>query len=386
MDILSHNRIKVSHLKKIFSLVFLLSALSSNAFAMDYGGIGVRPAYPQEGNDRSQSIFVHTLNPSEVKDEGVLVVNNTADTKTLLVYAVDSTPSTDGGFACKQISESKNDVGSWITLDKEEVTVEAGKNVLVPFKIRVPSNAAAGEHDGCVITQEKLEKSGVTSGVSLSFRTGLRVAITIPGDVVRKLQVTDFKVLPKDDGSFIMQLKARNPGNVSIDADIGVVNRYFFGLVNGETYGGQYSILREDTKDWNFELPKPFWGGWYRASYSIKYDDSKDAAIGVVTGAKLTELTGNSDWFYSPPTNTAKMIEITFLLFVIFGLFLLGLSFKRKIWVRKSWIDYEIVADETITSVAEKFDIAWKILAKANKLKAPYELKPGEKIKVPPTK
>lgn len=368
---------------KLCLVLFFFTIFSNNVFAMDYGGLGVRPAFPQEGNPRTESIFVHTLERSAIKEDGVRVVNNTTETKTLLIYSVDSTPSTDGGFACKQISESKNDVGGWLTLDKTEVTVKASENEIVPFKIRVPSNAAAGEHNGCVIMQEKLEKTEGKSGVSLSFRTGLRVAITIPGEIERKLQVTSFDVVPKDDGSFILQLKVRNPGNVSIDADVHAITRYFFGLTH-IVHGGQYSILREDASDWSFELAKPFWGGWYRTNYSIKYDESKEAIIGVNSDAKLVELTGPAIWFYSSPTNTAKTIEVTVLLFMIFGLFLFALSVRRKIWVKKSWVEYEVFADETITSLAEKFDVAWKVLAKANNLKAPYGLKPGDKIKIPP--
>jgi len=380
------NKNKIKKLIKFFSVLFFFTIFTNNVFAIEYGGFGARPAYPVEGNPRTESIFVHTLEPDALKEDGVLIVNNTTEAKTILVYAVDSTPSTDGGFACKQFSQTKNDVGSWITLEKTEVIIGPARNEVIPFKIRVPSNAAAGEHNGCIITQEKLEKSEIKSGVSLSFRTGLRVAITIPGEIERKLQVTSFVVIPKNDGSFNLQLKVRNPGNVSIDANVKVIARYFFGLMVGEPFGGQYSILREDTSDWNFELFKPFWGGWYRASYSIKYDENKEAIIGVNTNSKLIELNGPAIWFYSSPTNTALMIEITVSLFLIFGLFLYGLSIRRKMRIKSTWVEYTVDTDETITSLADKFNISWIIIAKVNNLKPPYEIKPGEKIKVPPKK
>jgi hypothetical protein len=388
MDMLSHykiNKVRIMQSFKICFALFLFTVFTGHVAAIEYGGFGARPAFPIEGNPRTESVFIHTLEPNDVKEDGVLVVNNTTETKTILVYSVDSTPSTDGGFACKQFSQAKNDVGSWISLEKSEVTVEANKNELIPFKIRVPSNAAAGEHNGCIITQEKLEKSDLKSGVSLSFRTGLRVAITIPGEINRQLQVTDFSVNSKDDGKFSMQLRVRNPGNVSIDAEVKVITRYFFGLKH-LVNGGGYSVLREDATDWNFTLDKPFWGGWYRTNYSIKYDENSDAVIGLNSSSKLVELNGKAIWFYSPPTNTALTIEITVLIFIIFGFFLLGLSIMRKRWVKKNWVEYEVQTDETITLLAERFDVVWTLLAKANNLKAPYEIKPGEKIKVPPVK
>ena len=38
-----------------------------------------------------------------------------------MLYVVDSTPSTDGAFACKQFSQEKTGVGSWINLEKTEL-------------------------------------------------------------------------------------------------------------------------------------------------------------------------------------------------------------------------------------------------------------------------
>lgn len=40
---------------------------------------------------------------------------------------------------------------------------------------------------------------------------------------------------------------------------------------------------------------------------------------------------------------------------------------------------------EDINSLAKRFDVYWKLLAKVNKLEQPYELKSKDKIKVTPT-
>ena len=167
-------------------VVFVLFV--SAVFAVEYGGIGGRPAYPRSDNARTESIFIHTLNPGQVQNEGVSVVNNSAEAKTILVYAVDSTPSTGGAFACEQLSQPKDDVGAWITLEKEDLLLESGTNELIPFTITVPQTASVGEHNGCIVIQEKLAKPDGKSGVNLSFRTGLRVAVTIPGVLERNVE------------------------------------------------------------------------------------------------------------------------------------------------------------------------------------------------------
>lgn len=122
-------------------------------------------------------------------------MNNTQEKKTFLVYASDSTPSTDGAFACKQFTEEKKDVGSWIELSKTEVTLDPGTNQIVPFTITVPKNAGVGEHNGCILIQEKKDApKDEQAGMSLSVRTGIRVAITIPGELQRKLEIAGFSL------------------------------------------------------------------------------------------------------------------------------------------------------------------------------------------------
>ncbi|MBU1176853.1 DUF916 domain-containing protein, partial [Patescibacteria group bacterium] len=213
----------------VFVVLMGIAVFANSALAMESGGMGGRPAYPSSDNPRTESIFIHTLEPGAIQEEGILLVNNTEEQKTLQVYAVDSMVSSGGAFACRQMTEPKEGVGSWIELAKSEVTLDSGTNEIVPFTIAVPQNAGVGEHNGCIVIQEKKEKVEGQTGMTLSFRTGLRVAITIPGKIIRKLEIVGFTVTSQKDGNFLLQPKVKNIGNVSIDADVQVVTRYFFG-------------------------------------------------------------------------------------------------------------------------------------------------------------
>lgn len=368
-----------------FGVAIFIAALSaSQAFAVEYGGFGGRPAYPRADNPRTESIFVHTLEPGTVQDEGVLLVNNSTEPKTMLVYGVDSTPSTGGAFACAQASVESKDVGAWILLEKSEVTLEPGTNEVVPFTISVPLNASVGEHNGCIVMQEKKEKPEAGSGASLSFRTGLRVAISIPGELKRNLEIVDFTVTLSKDG-FLLHPLVKNTGNVSVDANVAVVTRYFFGLELFR-HGGQYPILRGETSDWNFELKKPFWGGFYRSSFVVEYDANPEASVGVTSGKSMTRLADRSIWFFSFPTIPGLIIEILVLLALVSIVFLLWLSAKRKRWVAAKWVLYDVQQGEDIMALASRFGVSWKLLVKVNRLKPPYALSVGSKIKVPPAK
>jgi len=367
-----------------FGVLFVVFYFNS-VLAIEYGGIGGRPAYPQANNPRTESIFIHTLEPGETKEEGVFIINNTANRKEIMVYAVDSAPSTGGTFACKQFAEESDSVGAWIKLNKSEVILESGSKELVPFTITAPSNASVGEHNGCIIVQEKKALSE-EPGVQLSVRTGLRVVVTIPGQTVRKLEIKDF-ILNEDSekGLFILHPFVSNVGNVSIDAEVKVVTKNIFGQVISN-HGGNYPILRGQTSDWNFELRRPFWGGWYKSELMVDYDENLEASVGIQSGKPLTTLYGPQITFFSFPTIGGLVIEIAILLLLIVGLLLLFLAKKRQRWIKENWVDYKINSGDDINSLAKNLNVSWKLIVKVNKLKPPYVIVLGEKIKLPPKK
>jgi hypothetical protein len=147
----------------------LITIFISPSNAIEYGGIGGRPAYPREDNTRSESIFIYENAPGSVVKDGIVIVNNTASTKSILVYATDTTPSSGGGFACKQLSEEVINEGTWYKLEKSEVTVESGKNEIVPFTLTIPDDVSVGEHNACIVVQEKKEESS-NAGINLNVR------------------------------------------------------------------------------------------------------------------------------------------------------------------------------------------------------------------------
>lgn len=372
---------KVKKGGRLFSFFVLFILLAPNAQAIEYSSLGGRPAFPREDNPRTSSIFIHTLEPGQTQADGVNVINNTAETKTILVYASDSTASTGGAFACKQFSQAKEDVGAWVDLERTELVLESGGSVVVPFMIKVPANASVGEHNGCILVQEKKEAS-TKAGVNISTRTGLRIALTIPGEIVRQLEVAGFQ-MDSSKAKYVLQPEVKNTGNVSIDADINIRVANVLGFTY-EKLAAQYPIFRGETASWNFELARPFWGGLYRANLSVAYDQSAEASVGVRTGGELTEVKGRSIWFFSFPSMAGLLIEILVLALIAFCLYILLVWRKRKQWMQTAWLEHQVSANEDINKLAKEYNIAWNLIAKANKLKPPYTLTVGEKIKVPP--
>lgn len=377
-------KINVKQLLNSFILFLIIFTFFTPPIkAIEYGGFGGRPAYPDPDNPRTESIFVFTMEPGDNKKDGVKIINNSAESKTIIVYTADSTPSTGGAFACEQIAEEKNNVGGWITLTKNEVVLKPATNEIIPFSVNVPMNAGVGEHNGCILITEKKAPVKGSSGVSLSTRIGLRVSILVPGETIRNLEILGFSFYKKS-GKYLLQPRIKNTGNVSIDSNVKVVTRSIFGKAIA-THGGMYPILRGDTTELNYILSHPFWGGLYFSKLKIQYDSNPEAGVGTNTGKPLTTLDSKTIWFVTPPTARGFIFEILILIMLFIGFKKFKQWKKSSKTINDTWVEYIIEENDDINTLADKFNISWKLLAKVNKLNPPYVLKQGKNIKVPPT-
>lgn len=382
----------MKHFKGLFSILlvsfillftFPFTSLVNTLFAIEYGGIGGKPANPDPSNPRTKSIFIFTLSGGDSDEDEVLIINNTKERKTLLVYATDSQKSTDGSFACEQFSDEKQGVGAWIKLEKSEVTLEPSTNIKVPFTIDIPKNVDVGELNGCILIQEKKEAPGEdASGLSLSFRTGLRVVVTVPGEQIRDLTIKNFTA--QFDGNIIKtRMDVENTGNVSIDSNIKINLSSIFGT-QVENVSNEFPILRGETSTYNIEIQRPFWGGFFTLSPSVEFDSSQEAQVGIRNEDSLKEITFQPVTIFIMPEPTALVIEIVIILTIFGTILVFAKKFKKKSDFKKNWTKVYMVEDgEDLESVANKFGVSWSDLAKVNKLKPPYNIKKGNILNVP---
>lgn len=112
----------------------LLLCTYAPGVSADIGSIGGSPALVQAGNERSEGIFIFTLKPGESGANGVRIDNYRSEERTVVVNAVDSIASNDGSFACRQESEKKKEVGTWVTLESKKVTITAKSHTVVNLR------------------------------------------------------------------------------------------------------------------------------------------------------------------------------------------------------------------------------------------------------------
>lgn len=363
----------------------ILLGVPAAALAVDYGGIGGRPAHPQADNPRTQSIFIYELEPGHHVTDGVEVFNSTQQSQTVSVYAVDSVLSSDGAFACAQEVEARKGVGSWITLDQNSVTLAPNSSQEVPFTVAVPDNAGVGEHDGCIAIQSAADTNSTSNGgVALSFRSAIRVAVTVPGQIKKQLALAGIALggLQKD-GTYRVAPTARNDGNVSLDTTVKVQLVSAIGTTV-ESAQGTYPVLPHSEASWNFELKRPYWGGPYRALVTVSYNGNNDTELGQHQNADTVTKQLYSPYFVAMPMPLALIAESAVVLLIFAAIGWLVSRGKRARHVRRRWKTYDLEAGDTLESLAQDFHISWRKIAQVNKLKPPYNLHKGEKLKLPP--
>lgn len=359
---------------------FLVIYNASPAHAIESFGIGAVPANPRADNPRTQSIFVYELAPNKTVEDGIKVINNAETAKTIAIYPVDSQASSDGAFACAQQVDERKGVGSWIKLAKSEVTLQPHSSEVVPFTVAAPDQAEVGEHNGCIALQDtSREAKSEQGGIVLTFRSALRVAVTVPGKVDAKLQFEEIKMRDLSATKLQVSPVLDNQGNVSLDTKLRVRLLGLFGIeqVKAES---DFPVLPKTKSQFNFELTKPFWGGWYfrvaEAEYLPLADNGK-------ADAKRTKLEAAGQWIFVAPQPAALAILIGVPI-------LLAAGVVGYIWYRRKHSlnhvvtkNYAVRRNEDIQIIADKFGLKWRHLAKLNNLKAPYTLREGQTIAIP---
>lgn len=364
----------------LFAVLLLVSG--SVAGAVEYGGLGGIPANPDPNNPRTKSIFVHTIIPGQTKNDAVNVINNTNEAKTVEVYAADSEIASGGSFACRQKADEQKAVGSWIRLAQSEVVLPPSGNQVIPFKISLPNTVSVGEHNGCIVIQEKAAvPAQAGSGVQLNFRSALRVAITVPGDIVKDIEFTSLSVKPESK-KYTLTVKLTNKGNVSLDTDVQVYITNWFGK-NVYKNGGIYPLLAQATPaEFNFEYPQPFWGGFFRIKGTADYNGDASVPLGSPAPKNVRKDTPGQ-WLFVTPQPKALALELLALVLLVISVWVILGRIRGRRKTAKTWKTFTVEEGDTLVALARSYHVNWKTIARVNKLRAPYHLRPGSKIKLP---
>jgi hypothetical protein len=145
---------------------------------------GARPADNAQGASRPH--FSYTLAPGAHLEDAWIVLNHGDKPLTLDVYAADGLVTPDGQLNVANRDVAPVDVGSWVDVDADHVTIPPGKSAEIPFTITIPSDATPGDHTGGIVSS----LTGTDpAAVTVERRLGARIYVRVDGELRPALRI-----------------------------------------------------------------------------------------------------------------------------------------------------------------------------------------------------
>lgn len=370
----------------IIGIGIVIIGLTIRVEAAGIGNLSILPAFPDLNVKYSDVWLIYNLDKGESKRDAVRIKNYTGQDVEIKIYPVDAGITPDGAFALNNEDSERIGIGKWIEIEDYKLVIPNNTEWLVYFTISIPEDAEVGDHMGGIVMENlERQKAGKEGTLSIVTRVGVRVYQTVPGEIVKKLELTGFqftihnKPLTEKSttwekikhilgvhkyGQFNIALK--NTGNVHLNPKATIKMRDIFGghivtmenVALGTIFPGKSTLL---PRRWE----NPSWFNIVRANILINYGDNQTIEKNI--------------FFLIIPWS------LIFLLVVLIILFFFG-KLLWRLWLAKAKLTMEshiVKKNQTIMDIAKKYNVSWKKLARINNLKPPYTLKQRETIFIP---
>lgn len=167
--------------RTLLLLLLLVLAVPAAAQTTDAPqGVGVVPTPGSPfASDSGTFVELGTVTPPAPVTGSLLVQNQGTTARRVFLYAADAVPSRGGGFGFTARDAADTQVGSWLSLDRTEVTVGPQSEVRVVYRVVVPARTAGGEYVGGVVAEPA--DQAASSGLQTGTRFAMAVYLTVPG-------------------------------------------------------------------------------------------------------------------------------------------------------------------------------------------------------------
>jgi Bacterial protein of unknown function (DUF916) len=186
---------KISLLATACAVAF--GVLVPTASAATIGGFGARPAHYDPSNPATRSYFIRSATRNGSFSDQVVVSNTASKPVTLRVYPVDGLTGATSGVVYGNRQDRLKGAGEWVTPATTLLTVPAGSQLTVGFKVHVPNNAAVGQHlAGIALEDVHSGKSTGRFSVTEVLRTVVGIEVVVPGPSRTRLSLQSFSIAP----------------------------------------------------------------------------------------------------------------------------------------------------------------------------------------------
>jgi hypothetical protein len=240
------NRMLAAAAVLVATSVAVLPLLAGPAFAADAPVVSwsVSPASPVKSAP-GRVAFSYSTKPGVEITDYVDISNHGTQPTTFNVYATDATnDSQTGGFSLLPANKKPTDLGSWITLPINKVTVAPGEAAQIPIQVLVPSDAAPGDHSaGIIASIYRASTAAHGQRIRVEERVAARMYLHIAGPVSAGVTASGLTssytspIVPFATGTNTVNYSVKNTGNLRVDVLQRLTITGPFGIVLGSAKG-----------------------------------------------------------------------------------------------------------------------------------------------------
>ncbi|QOC90124.1 WxL protein peptidoglycan domain-containing protein [Micromonospora craniellae] len=187
----------------------------------------------------NRPFYTYDLAPGGSVNDYVAVTNLGTNALTFQVYASDAFTTASGGFDLLSAAQTPTDVGSWVQLGQNTVTVPPRSRADIPFALQVPANATPGDHVGGIVASVSTTSADATGhSARLEQRVGTRLYLRVSGELRPSLRIDDLSAtyrpgLVPFTGTLELRYVVRNTGNTRLAPGRSIDIDGLFGLPAG---------------------------------------------------------------------------------------------------------------------------------------------------------
>jgi hypothetical protein len=180
----------------VVAAAFGLSLVGFSSVAQALGGFSVRPGRSNPADPVTRAYFKPTLRAGGSTVQSVIVANSGSTSVALRVYPVDGLTGQTTGTVYANRRDPVRKAGRWVTLGVSRITVPAGQQLSVPFVVRVPRSATAGDHVAGIAFEVATPKTSPGRfRIKEVIREVIGVQVRVPGRAAPQITLGAVKLM-----------------------------------------------------------------------------------------------------------------------------------------------------------------------------------------------
>ena len=254
-----------------------ISYASSEQKTAGQASFTLQPVYYDPSNPATRSYFVINTRQGVTVHNEVRVINDGTEKGTVSLSPADGTTAQTTGIIYSPTNPSQHEVGSWIMLGTNQLTLAPGQSQIVPFQIIIPEGEQPGQHIGGIIaasTGQQLATNNSSSSqlhINVEHQMIIAVLLNVAGTQVEQLATTGLQV-SNTNGYQSLLLGLHNTGDTMLkpSGNLQVANSQ--GQVVQKLSLTMQIILPQATIDYPvYVQQQPLQSGTYQATLTLMY-------------------------------------------------------------------------------------------------------------------